>query len=167
MAAKKESGAAPAATGTTPVIENRNQEGFDQIDNLPQEDQIVKSERSRASQLQWLLSHCGGMNGFVDEIRKICPKFDKTILSKAKNADSYGVELRDDILKHLWLTYAPEEYFRRKRHSDGHRLTKRLYCRLEDDLYEQFIKKSRIDGYTNSNDCIADLIRDYLDRFTF
>ena len=158
MAAKKESGAAPAATGTTPLIENRNQEGFDQIDNLPQEDQIVKSERSRAAQLQWLLSHTEGSRELVDAVQTIYPRFDKSLLSKAKNAERYGVEICGDALKHLWLTYAPEEYAKRKRNSDGHKLTRRLQCRVDDETYEAFMRKCKDNGFKDANECLVRLI---------
>ena len=158
MAAKKESGAASAATETTPLIENRNQEGFDQIDNLPQEDQIVKSERSRAAQLQWLLSHTEGSRELVDAVQTIYPRFDKSLLSKAKNAERYGVEICGDALKHLWLTYAPEEYAKRKRNSDGHILTRRLQCRVDDALYEEFIKECHKSGFKDTNECLVELV---------
>ena len=158
MAAKKESGAASAGTETTPLIENRNQEGFDQIDNLPQEDQIVKSERSRASQVQWLLSHTEGTRELVDAVQTIYPRFDKSLLSKAKNAERYGVEICGDALKHLWLTYAPEEYAKRKRQSDGHKLTKRLQCRVDENLYEEFIEESHKCGFKDTNECLVELV---------
>ena len=108
MAAKKERGAVPAGTETTPVIKNRDSDGFDQIDNLPQAGEIVKSERSRASQLQWLLSHTEGSRELVDAVQAIYPQFDKSLLSKAKNAERYGVEICGDALRHLWMTYRPE-----------------------------------------------------------
>ena len=165
--ADKKSGAASAGTETTPEIKKPKRNGFDQIDNVPQKTVVVKSDWSRASQLQWLFLHCGSSRELVEEIQTLYPKFDKTVLCKAKNPEAYGVELCDEALKHLWQTYAPEEYAKRKRQSDGHRLTKRLQCRLEDDLYERFIEKSRADGYSNSNDCITDLIRDYLNKLTF
>lgn len=163
MAAKKESGAASAATETTPKIKNRDQEGFDQIDNLPQAEGIVKSERSRASQLQWLLSHTEGSRELVDAVQTIYPQFDKSLLSKAKNAERYGVEICGDALKHLWLTYAPEEYAKRKRHSDGHKLTKRLQCRVDDETYAAFMKKCHKDGFKDANECLVCLIELYVE----
>lgn len=162
MAAKKERGAVPAATETTPVIKNRDSDGFDQIDNLPQAEGIVKSERSRASQLQWLLSHTEGSRELVDAVQTIYPQFDKSLLSKAKNAERYGVEICGDALKHIWLTYAPEEYAKRKRHSDGHKLTKRLQCRLDDETYEKFMEKCHQYGFKDSNGFLVWLIRFYL-----
>ena len=162
MAAKKESGAASAGTETTPLIENRNQEGFDQIDNLPQEDQIVKSERSRAAQLQWLLSHTEGSRELVDAVQTIYPRFDKSLLSKAKNAERYGVEICGDALKHLWLTYAPEEYAKRKRHSDGHKLTRRLQCRVDEGLYEAFMKVCFERNFKDVNEALNVVIRFFL-----
>ena len=162
MAAKKESGAASAGTETTPLIENRNQEGFDQIDNLPQEDQIVKSERSRAAQLQWLLSHTEGSRELVDAVQTIYPRFDKSLLSKAKNAERYGVEICGDALKHLWLTYAPEEYAKRKRNSDGHILTRRLQCRVDEETYQQVRYKCEMDGFKDVNEFLYRLVRLYL-----
>lgn len=162
--AEKESGAASAATETTPMTKNHNREGFDQTDNVPQKVEVVKSEWSRAAQLQWLFLHCGTSRELVEEIQKIYPKFDKTVLCKAKNPDAYGVEICDKALKHLWKTYAPEEYAKRKRHSDGHRLTKRLHCRLDDETYESFIGRSREDGYKDTNECLTALIKDYLSQ---
>ena len=155
--AEKESGAASAATETTPKTKTTNRNGLDQTDTVSQKTEVVKSDWSRASQLQWLLSHCNRRE-LVEEIQKIYPKFDKTVLSKAKNAESYGVELCDDALKHLWQTFAPEEYARRKRHSDGYRLTKRLHCRVDDETYEKFMAAVKDDGFKNANECLARLV---------
>ena len=160
--AEKQSGAASAATETTPVIKNHNRKGLDQIDNVPQKVEVVKSEWSRAAQLQWLFLHCGTSRELVEEIQKIYPKFDKTVLCKAKNPDAYGVEICDEALKHLWQTYAPEEYAKRKRHSDGHKLTKRLSCRVDDETYEKFIKICREEQFLSTNECLSYLVYKYV-----
>lgn len=162
MAAKKERGAVPAATETTPVIKNRDSDGFDQIDNLPQADEIVKSERSRASQLQWLLSHTDGSRELVDAVQAIYPQFDKSLLSKAKNAERYGVEICGDALKHLRMTYAPEEYAKRKRHSDGHRNRFRISCRMDAATYIELFWRTKQDGYKTMQDWIMDQIQKYI-----
>ena len=158
---KKINGAVSTAIETTPKIAQLSR-GSDLAENVSQIDAFVKQDRSRAEQLQWLLSHCCSSGDLVEEVKKIYPKFDKPCMSKAKRSDQYGLEIRDDVLKHLWQTYAPEEYARRKRQSDGHKLTKRLYCRLPDEVYEQFIQKVREDGYADCNACLTALITDYL-----
>lgn len=159
--AEKESGAASAATETTPMTKTTNRNGLDQTDTVSQKTEVVKSDWSRASQLQWLLSHCNRRE-LVEEIQKIYPKFDKTVLSKAKNAESYGVELCDDALKHLWLTYAPEEYAKRKRHSDGHRNRFRISCRMDAATYTELFWCTKQDGYKTMQDWIMDQIQKYI-----
>lgn len=58
---KKISGAASAGTEATPMNKAPDWKGLDQIDNLSQKAEIVKSDRSRAEQLHWLLFLTGNM----------------------------------------------------------------------------------------------------------
>ncbi len=160
---EKESGAVSAATETTPEIAPQA-ESDDPAENVSQKGILVKQDRSRAAQLQWLLLHCGPSGKLIREIRQYCPGFDKSSLSKAKNSDTYGVELTEDVLNHLWQTFAPEEYAKRKRHSDSHRLTKTLRCRVDDVTHSRFIRKSREDGFKDTNESLIALILEYLSK---
>ena len=159
---KKKNGPFPLPTETSPMEDSTDSMILSRDDNVPQNLGLVKWDGSRAEQLQWLLSHTQAGKEIMATVQQSSPKFDKSCMAKAKRSNLYGVEIRGDILKKLWLTYAPEEYAKRKRHTDGHKLTKRLSCRLEDDVYEAFVQKCEADGYKDSNDCLKYLVSEYL-----
>ena len=163
MMDEKVNGAASAGTETTPM--NSDPTTSSEIaDTLAQIPVLVKG-RTRSEELRHLHFSCNvPARELVSTVQTIFPKFDKTVLSKAENADKYGVEIGREAMKLLWETYAPEEYEKRKRHMDGHKLTKRLYCRLDDEAYEEFITRSREDGFKDSNECLTALIREYLSK---
>ena len=154
--AEKRSGAASAATETTPMNSGPTKSS-EIADTLAQNSVLVKG-RMRSEELRHLHFSCGvSPVEMVETVRKIHPKFDRAALSKAENADSYGIEISREAMKLLWQTYAPEEYAKRKRHQDGHRLTKRLACRVDDELYGLVIRQieaENIDANTFLNNLI-------------
>ena len=162
---KQKKGAAPVAAETTPKpLKTKNGTetiiSHDPVENLPQNFPLVKYGRTRAEQLRRLhFTHNIPGNDLVHTVQKISPRFGKSELSKAENSESYGIEISADALKALWLFYAPEEYEKMKRQKDGHRLTKRLSCRVDDKLYDlvqKYIKLERIDVNTFLNNLIID-----------
>ncbi len=84
----------------------------------------------------------------VEVVQESYPKFDKTLLSKCENGDSYGVDLRKDAVKALYERFDPEGLVRRKRKKDGHRLTCSIRCRLEPDVYKKLMAQIHQDGYS-------------------
>lgn len=98
----------------------------------------------------------------VDTVREIYPKYDKPLQSKCEASDVYGVELRRDALKALYMKFDPEGWAKRQRHSDGHRLTCRIACRLDNDTYKRLIGQIKRDGYSTVQDWISDQVLTYI-----
>lgn len=157
---KQKNGAAPVAAETTPKT-TPHANGCDPHKNVAQSFPFVKYGRSRAEQLRWLHFSKGvAGSDIVETVQAYAPKFGKSELSKTENPESYGIEISKDALTALWLTYAPDEYEMRKRTGDGHRLSKRLSCRVEDNVYtlvQCYVKAEHMDVDTFLNK----LIRDY------
>ncbi|MDO5549433.1 MAG: hypothetical protein Q4F79_13240 [Eubacteriales bacterium] len=103
----------------------------------------------------------------VETVKSLYPKFDKTLLSKCKNGDVYGVDLRSDAMQALRAKYIPEqtaEKPRRKRDSSGHKLTCRIQCRLSDGQFDALQRHIRADGYATMQEWMAERVSEYLKR---
>ena len=98
----------------------------------------------------------------VDKVREIYPKYDKPLQSKCEASDVYGVELRRDALKALYMEFDPEGWEKRQRHIDGHRLTCRISCRLDDSTYKRLLHQLRQDGFATVQDWLADHVMAYI-----
>lgn len=98
----------------------------------------------------------------VDTVREIYPKYDKPLQSKCESSDVYGVELRRDALKALYMKYDPEGWKKRQKAADGHRLTCRISCRLDDETYKRLIGQIRQDGFKTVQDWIEDQVLAYI-----
>lgn len=93
----------------------------------------------------------------VDIIKAIYPKYDKTVQSKCENGDAYGVCLRKDAADAIKREFAPEI----QKKKDGHRLTCRISCRLENDVYEALQLNIRAEGYSTTQDWLSNFIKKY------
>lgn len=99
----------------------------------------------------------------VAVVRELYPKFDKPMLSKCENGDSYGVNIRPDAIEALYSRFAPEILERKRRaKSGGHRLTCRIYGRLENDDYAALQQYIKADGYATMQDWLTAVVRQYL-----
>lgn len=100
----------------------------------------------------------------ADEIRRLYPKFDKTVLSKCEHGDEYGVVIKDDALAAVYAKFAPGalEPSKATRHGK-HRLTCRVSARLDGELYAALQQQMRADGYATTQDLLADLVRRYIE----
>ncbi len=99
----------------------------------------------------------------VNEVRKLYPRYDKTLQSKCERGDEYGIELRRDALEALLERYAPEQLEELKcKRSDGHRLTCKISCRLEDEDYNRLIAYIRDDGFTQMQAWLTFVVKNYL-----
>lgn len=98
----------------------------------------------------------------VDVVRHLYPKYDKTVQSKAENGDAYGVELRKDALEALYTAFDPEALAKKQKKRDGHRLTCRLYCRLEDEDYIKLKKIVAAEGFTTMQGWLSARILGYI-----
>lgn len=93
----------------------------------------------------------------VAVVKSIYPKYDKTVQSKCENGDVYGICLKDDAAKAICAKFAPE--LRRK--TDGHRLTCRISCRLENTEYDALLSNIRAEGYSTVQDWLTYIVKRY------
>ena len=100
----------------------------------------------------------------VKVVRGIYPKYDKSMQSKCERGDEYGVQIRPDALNALYKVFAPEKMEREepKPKSSGHRLSCRISCRLEDEIYADLVQYIKADGYKTMQDWLSDVVSDYI-----
>lgn len=99
----------------------------------------------------------------VEVVREMFPKYDKMLQSKCEHSDTYGIELRKEAMDAILAKYNPEqlEAIKRKRRG-GHKLTKRISCRLADDEYDKLIKYTHEDGFDEMQAWLTFIVRKYL-----
>ena len=115
------------------------------------------------SDLQTLrLSRSVPARDMAETVQKIYPKFDRYLLSKCEAESVYGVQIKHDALKALYLKYDPEGWAKRKRRTDGHKNQSRIYCRMDEDTYKNLIAQIRKDGFKSVQDWIMDQILAYI-----
>lgn len=100
----------------------------------------------------------------VEVVQESYPKFDKTLLSKCENGDAYGIDLRKNAVDALYERFDPDRLTRRKRKQDGHRLTCRISCRLENEDYEKLKLLVTRAGYRTMQELLTSLVLDYIRR---
>lgn len=96
------------------------------------------------------------LDDLVSEARKLAPKLDKPLLSKAFN-DGYGIDLKPELVKALAQAYDPEGWGKR-RNRDRHALRASVRCRMTDEEFAAFTDAWKSAGYKSANDCVLDLI---------
>ena len=130
----------------------------------PTIDSIIHDSQKIKNNLKYLRTVKNmSMPGMVEFIRTIYPKFNPAAYIMCERSGEFGVELRKDAMDALLDVYAPEllESEKRKR-QDGHRLTKRIACRLEDDEYNRLVRCVREDGFDQMNAWLVYTVRNYL-----
>lgn len=100
----------------------------------------------------------------VEIVRRIYPKYDKPLQSKCESPNVYGVQLKPDALKALYMEFDPDAWEKYKRKTDGHKLKNRISCRLDDETFKALVAKSQADGFKTINDCLVDLVKAYTAR---
>lgn len=92
-------------------------------------------------------------------VKELYPKYDKTVQSKCENGKAYGVCLLPDAEDAIRDTFAPELKIKRKR--DTHRLTCRISCRLENEVYEELQHNVKGEGYSTMQDWLTNVVKCY------
>lgn len=87
----------------------------------------------------------------AETVQDIYPRFDRYLLSKCEASDQYGIEIRRDALKRLYLKFAPEAWAKR-RSRDRHRRQRCIRCRLDDDTYQELVTLIHEDGFDTVQD---------------
>lgn len=95
----------------------------------------------------------------VAVVKSLHPKYDKTVQSKCENGEAYGVCLLPDAETAICDTFAPE--LKEKRKKDSHRLTCRISCRLENNIYEELQRNVKTEGYLTMQDWLTRVVEQY------
>jgi len=99
----------------------------------------------------------------VAVVKKIYPKYDKTIQSKCENTEAYGVSLQQDAMDALYVMFAPESMETpRPKKKERHRLTCRISARLKDADYELLQQLIKADGYCTMQDWLVAVVKTYI-----
>jgi len=114
--------------------------------------QNLSSGGSTGNQLTDLrVSHSLAARDMAETVQGIYPRFDRYLLSKCEAGDQYGIELRRDALKRLYMKYAPEAWAKR-RSRDRHRRQRCIKCRLDEDIYQKLMAIIHEDGFDTVQD---------------
>ena len=101
----------------------------------------------------------------VRVVRKLYPKYDKTVQSKCENSDLYGAVLAPDAMKALYDRFDPErETAIAPPRKDNHRLTCSIRARLEKPVYDLLQQLIRAEGYATAQAWLTAKILDYLKK---
>lgn len=99
----------------------------------------------------------------VKEVRKIFPKYDKTLQSKCERTEEYAVELCRKALDALLEKYDTELLDKAKKMRNGyHKLTKQVTCRLDDETYDVLQSIKEREGYETVQAFMTDKIINYI-----
>ncbi|MDF2984929.1 MAG: hypothetical protein K0R50_439 [Eubacterium sp.] len=117
----------------------------------------------------------------VSVVQKLYPKYDKTMQSKCERGNEYGIQLRNDAMNALLMKFAPDKLSEDKSaiqtpqddsskatkdKNDGHRLTCRISCRLEDDEYKALKEFVKAEGFDTMQAWLTHRVRQYIRRKT-
>lgn len=99
----------------------------------------------------------------VDVINETYVKYDKYLQSKVEKGDLYGIELRTDAIDALLRRFAPEK-LAEVRHKRGgrHKLSKSIYGRLPDKMYEELWDAIQKRGFTSMQSWLTYIVVHYL-----
>lgn len=109
------------------------------------------------------VSHKLAAGDIVAAVRKIFPKYDKTLQSKCENGQEYGIMLLPAGMEAARALVPGASEGRKDRRRDRHRLTCRVHCRLSAGQLGQLQQRMETDGYGTVQDCISDLVKRYLE----
>lgn len=117
----------------------------------------------------------------VAVVKKIYPRYDKMLHSKCKRGREYGIQLREDAVKAVCVSFgipyevskepkepdkpekedAPQEA-RKQRKAENRTLPCRVYCRLSEIDYNELQQAISSRGFKTTQDFLSMLIKRYL-----
>jgi hypothetical protein len=98
----------------------------------------------------------------VEIVRGLYPKYDKTLHSKVKRGDAYGITLRQDAQKAVCEAYGINPSNQRR--SDNRTLPGRISCRLDNATYEALQQLVKSDGYDTMQSWLSQHLRSHVKR---
>lgn len=96
----------------------------------------------------------------AEAVQELYPKFDKPLLSKCENGAVYGVQLRQDAMKHLYRKYAPE-MARRTDGAGGRARGYQIRCRIHESE-RTALQRALKRNHTTIQDWMSGIIRNYI-----
>ena len=94
----------------------------------------------------------------AEEVQTLYPRFDRYLLSKCEAGDQYGVEIRRDALKRLYMKFAPEAW-KKRRSRDRHRRKRSIRCRLDENIYQALLTIIHEAGFKTVQDWLEAQIK--------
>ena len=126
--------------------------------------QDLSSGGSPGNQLKSLrVLYSLGAKDMAETVQHTYPRFDRYLLSKCEASDQYGIELRRDALKALYLKYAPEAW-RKRRNRDRHRRQRSIRCRLDEAIYQELVALIHEDGFDTVQDWLESQVNVFVMR---
>ena len=99
----------------------------------------------------------------VAMVRGIYPRYDKSLNSKCERGDEYGITLRTKAMAALLAQFSPEIVEKVKHKRDGgHKLKRKVMCRLPEDEYSLLQQRIRAEGYATMQSWLRDTIKRYI-----
>lgn len=97
----------------------------------------------------------------VTTVKKMYPKFSKSLLSMCEHTSAYGVELAQPAMIALTAAYSPETSKKRPM-KERRKLSYRIYGRLSESDAREFEQAKKADGYATTQDWVQVAVRKYL-----
>lgn len=98
---------------------------------------------------------------YVEVIRTVAPKYDKQLHSKIQRPGLYGIRLTPAAEAAIVVAFG-EPYNRSK--VDKHKLKAKVQCRLTEYEIDRLQQALQADGFLTMQDCLAHLVRAYIER---
>lgn len=103
------------------------------------------------------VSHALAARDMAETVQALYPRFDRYLLSKCEASDQYGVELRRDALRHLYMRFAPEAW-KKRRSRDRHLRKRSIRCRLDESTYQALLTIIHKAGFSTVQDWLESQI---------
>lgn len=98
---------------------------------------------------------------YVEAIRSVAPKYDKHLHSKVQRPWLYGIRLTPAAEAAIVVAFG-EPYNRAR--VDKHKLKAKVQCRLTEYEIDRLQQALNADGFGTMQDCLAYLVRAYIER---
>ncbi|MDD2429692.1 MAG: hypothetical protein PHQ85_08930 [Eubacteriales bacterium] len=98
----------------------------------------------------------------VSAIRSKFPRYDKTLQSKCERTEVYGVQLAVEGAEILSRTFKPINGPFQAKTPDRHRFTRRISCRLPEDVFCELQLYVQSEGHGTMQDWLSSKIHMYL-----
>ena len=102
-----------------------------------------------------------GAKDIAETVQLTYPRFDRYLLSKCEAPEQYGIEIRKDALKRLYMKYAPDAW-KKRRSRDRHRRNRSIRCRLDEDTYQALLTIIHEAGFDTVQDWLESQINVFL-----